>query len=966
MKEGGILDNNTANISNCAYCGAPLDSSNRISPVLMKCPNCEREIQVQDNVSKDIITKLNLAHVKRQGNFFDEAYDLYEDIIKNNPTYVDGYWGKFLSEYGIVYVFDETSDKYIPTMNRFLEEEISGNTTYQTFMSLVDDTLKDHYLKEANYIERIRQDILYHMKNDDYFDVFICYKKTVQTEKGDLETPESRQARNIREMLKENGYNKVFFAEETLKGSPGANWEALIYTALKTSKVLLLMCSDDEYIRSPWVKNEWSRFYKLTQIDKSKKIIPISVNGYNFNRLPYNMKKFQGLTMQDTTFSFNLMNYLNETVPVSIYDKIKRKEVNVVTDRKIKDRQPVEIVSRRIGLKEVTEYKVTPTIEKELRNINKIYMSRERYGKAIKRYEKLLSNDNIIPRALWGKICATLETNDYTLNNLQFDVNIEKTFTDFETLMKAKSDETQIFLNHYTEYLKRMVSNKRFNDKLFTFILSWKDYEDQLVLSEEVYNNLIEFLRNMDEDGNSFFVNKFVPEVLEKTTDILKEDQNSIYFDRYLTVAEILLSKGYFTQSQKLIKVVTEIDDLNSRALLVQLLIDLKVRDMDSISENIGDKKFEVIFKKLLTSGYDSLAVHKEIFSGAHKLLDQKKYRKATEVFNLYLSYYPETKNEDLEKSIEEFTDKLLINKKYHLAERYANHLLAVDSTSSYAYYVKFKIRIKASSHLDVIVKTKEDLMYYPEFENLLNCQDDNEDVLLLYDIHDRYNEKTKEAKILRKNIKKHYPVYTSYKSTCNLHEFITDVFPHIIENNKEMAKTTREFNKKVSINHLILGFGILYSLLYAFNLPIVYENIVDMSFFSVAVRGIFALMFNSLFFIFIIYIFVTIAITNIKEKKRNVFKLLSDTIVYVIVLALILGVGTYLPIIFNGGELGLLLSKVIIAGIFTVVPSAYAVIRASRIQRDYTELDFSHYIKRYQVIVAIITILTMVAVIFI
>lgn len=952
------------NISKCAYCGAALNSSHRISPVLIKCPNCDREFQVQDNLSKDIITKINLAHDKRKLYLFDEAYDLYNEIIKADSKNIEGHWGKFLCEYGIVYVHDETTNKYIPTMNRFLEEEVFINASYKKFINLVDYGLLAYYENEATYIEKIRQDILYHMKNKESFDVFICYKKSVTTEKGTLETTESRQARNIKELLSRSGYDKVFFAEETLKGTPGANWEAIIYTALKTSKVLLLMCSNDEYIRSAWVKNEWSRFAKLKELDSSKKIIPIGVDGYNFSRLPFSLKKYQGLTMQDTSFSTHLINYLNDVIPISIYEQVKRKQVNVVKERQIKDRQPVEIVSRKIGGKEINEYKITPTVEKELNNIKRIYISRKRFSKAIKRYNRLIQSDDNIHEAYWGIICATLEQTNFTLEDMDIKQDLTPIYNDFELLMRFKKEDVKIYLFYLSNHLKKMISNKQFNTDLFTFILSWKEYQEQLDFANEIYELFLDLIKNLD-DSQQFYVKKYVLMILDSLTKILSEEENNIFFDRYLTIAEILLTKGYATISKKIIDLVLEIDELNSRALLVQLLLDLKVTDVSKLSEHITDKNFEIIFKKLLSSGYDALDIHKEILSGSFKLLEQNKIKKSVEVFDLYLSYYPDGKNDEVREVIKEYTTKLLLRKKFVLAEKYANHLLAVNPKDSYAHYIKFRIRLKASTHLDVLMNTKEELMMYPDFENMLNSDEDNEDALALYDAHDKLNQKTKEMKKFKKAIKKNYSVYNSYKSDRNLKDFLEEVYPEIMIDYQAMSKQTNDYLGQLKTNNLLLWFGLVYSVFFALTVNIVIPRLPQQSSSYVVVETIKSFLGTNLIFgviILSLYVFIMTMTRNIKKKEFSPFAAISQTLTYVFVLLVIVIVGVTLPF-FLGQALSfnIQLVKILFAIVFSVIPSLYAIRRVKKLSLDYPDLTLTQYSSKYFLKVSGIMVVTLI-----
>ena len=55
--------------------------------------------------------------------------------------------------------------------------------------------------------------------------------------------------------------------EKTLENRIGSEYEPIIFKALHTSKIFILVGTSKEHIESNWVRNEWSRF-----IDRIKTI----------------------------------------------------------------------------------------------------------------------------------------------------------------------------------------------------------------------------------------------------------------------------------------------------------------------------------------------------------------------------------------------------------------------------------------------------------------------------------------------------------------------------------------------------------------------------------------------------------------------------------------------------------------------------------------------------------------------
>ena len=108
------------------------------------------------------------------------------------------------------------------------------------------------YRSEAKEIGRLKKEILEIAKNEEPFDVFICYKETApngQRIKGSV------LAQDIYDALTDKDY-KVFFSRITLEDKLGQDYEPYIFSALNSAKVMLAIGTDYEYFNAVWVKNE--------------------------------------------------------------------------------------------------------------------------------------------------------------------------------------------------------------------------------------------------------------------------------------------------------------------------------------------------------------------------------------------------------------------------------------------------------------------------------------------------------------------------------------------------------------------------------------------------------------------------------------------------------------------------------------------------------------------------------------
>ena len=156
--------------------------------------------------------------------------------------------------------------------------------------------------RSAKAIDEIQKNILNIVKNEQPFDVFICYKETDENGKR---TIDSTIANDIYYQLTQEGL-KVFYAAITLEDKLGREYEPYIFAALNSAKVMLVIGTKPQYFSAVWVKNEWSRFLKLMKSDRSKLLIPCykDVDAYD---LP---EEFSHLQAQD----MSKIGFINDVV----------------------------------------------------------------------------------------------------------------------------------------------------------------------------------------------------------------------------------------------------------------------------------------------------------------------------------------------------------------------------------------------------------------------------------------------------------------------------------------------------------------------------------------------------------------------------------------------------------------------------------------------------------------------------
>lgn len=287
-------------ILKCEVCGGELEIDESIS--VGKCKYCESKIVIP----KDMEKKGNLynrAIFLRQNNEFDKAKDVYEDILKENNEEAEAHWGLVLSKYGIEYVDDPKSGEKIPTIHRIRNKQILEDVDYQMAVKYADIEAAYQYEKEGKRINQILMMFLEIAKSESPYDIFICYK-----ESDDIgnRTEDSVIAQDIYRLLEKEGY-KVFFARKTLETKLGHEYEPIIYAALKSATVMLVIGTQVAYFQGTWVKNEWGRFVEFKQENPSKIIIPCYKNISPYE-LPMEIANYQALDIGKVGFMQDLLD----------------------------------------------------------------------------------------------------------------------------------------------------------------------------------------------------------------------------------------------------------------------------------------------------------------------------------------------------------------------------------------------------------------------------------------------------------------------------------------------------------------------------------------------------------------------------------------------------------------------------------------------------------------------------------
>lgn len=273
----------------CKMCGGNLNITEGSKTTT--CEYCQTQQTVPAADDEKRANLFNRANHFRQNSEFDKAMGIYEHILEEDSSDAEAYWSVVLCRYGIEYVEDPATKIQKPTVNRTQVQSILKDADYLMALEHADLAQKALYEKEAQEIDRLQSDILQIAQNEQPYDIFISYKEKAPD--GER-TRSSVLAQDVYNHLKEAGY-RVFFSRISLEDKVGQKYEPYIYSALNSSKVMLVIGTQKEEFMAPWVRNEWSRFLTMMRQNTGKLLIPC-FRDLDIDDLP---NEFQILQSQD-------------------------------------------------------------------------------------------------------------------------------------------------------------------------------------------------------------------------------------------------------------------------------------------------------------------------------------------------------------------------------------------------------------------------------------------------------------------------------------------------------------------------------------------------------------------------------------------------------------------------------------------------------------------------------------------
>ncbi|GEM_PF-1802171 len=395
---GGTLQSTGEKIVYCGYCG----SANVFTYV-------------------DRFALYNQANYLRQKNEFDRAINVYENILNEHPEDAEASFGIALCKYGIDYVNDPNSGKKIPTCHRTRIKLFSQDEDFKKAVKNADPEVASLYSREAEQIDSILKKIQELSFNQKKYDVFICYK---ESDANGERTQTSVVAQDIYEQLSNRGY-RVFFARKTLAGMIGSDYEPIIFSALYSAKVMLVVGSNPEEFQGIWVRNEWIRFMERISGGDECTLIPC-YKGMSPYDLPSEMVSIQSLDISKIGFIQDITDAL---------------------ERLIKKDKPVKIVEAPVGNVE------------SLKKRAFLFLEEGDFAQAVQYFEKVLDLNPEDSECYWGKMLAGFNCRaEKQLECIMVPISVDK---NYRMALRFANEEQAAKYKRYSDLIDEKIAEAR-------------------------------------------------------------------------------------------------------------------------------------------------------------------------------------------------------------------------------------------------------------------------------------------------------------------------------------------------------------------------------------------------------------------------------------------------------------------------------------------------------------------------
>lgn len=727
----GMFNNmNSSNTIKCKNCGGLCDLENSRDGV-MECKYCLTKFTLTQSENADVLHFLSVGEHELDICKFDDAYRAFSKAAEYDSEEPEAYWGMALSEFKVQYLKDEINNRLQPICYDFSDKSIKENVNYKKAVSLASPAQFSEYERKGREIDYIHKEFYKLKQSGLEYDCFICAKIT---DDNGVKTVDDGIANDLYYFLKDKGF-KPFFSEREIQDKVGVDYEAYILYALFVSPCMIVVCSDKQYLHTPWIANEYKRFLMLMN-DEQKQADSLAIVWVDeiIEKLPHKNGRIQGICIKNGDAYFKIIDFLDRCK----FNKIPRIIRKTYADIDCSEKKTIEMQITKRALPKYDKKQLSVSEQTKLNVIDSILETR-RYDIVIAKCKSLIESNPSCSIAYWKLFIAE---NDCISAN-EFCVS-KKPVKNFYYLEAAIATGTKRQCSSYYAALYERIKRDP-QIYLYKEYVALPDSDEIKIgeLTELLYSKL-----NVNEP------------TLTKACEIFDEliktvGDPDLYENMCVDFADKLYKIGRFTSALKYYKKANKVDVANHEIMWKIFLIDHSLNsDKDIMMFIANGNNHSIVEKELYCHGFNQFAT-RSIFESCISVSEQWQTDSA-EWIDFLFSIIPIEYNSMFIECLDDVICALLSCGSYELADKYNNYYIAENSDVHKAYYNRIYIKHRTDNPFSFVNKCMalyDDCDYYMAIE--------------------KYSEKHADEKnIYIELIKAFDRLRSSYVYACNIEKF--------------------------------------------------------------------------------------------------------------------------------------------------------------------------------------------------
>lgn len=320
----------------------------------LKCPNCIYTFEEKDiyggkchcpkcggcfEFGNEMSDEINEGYRKLGKLEFKNANDIAEKLLAKDSANAEAWFLKVLAANRVCYCDNDNKTLWrygkIPTLNDVGFSDIKkSDYAVNALKYAVTEEQTTRFNEVFDYLEKVRAKSAEVINSHKYdYDVFISVKvsainpdtkQPITDASGNvLTTKDYDYANDLYGKIKDKYPDcKIFLSERVKSEFAGKEYEPIIFAALRSSKVMILVGDSNFNIEWPWVKNEWNRYlYWKDNLDDGRERNFVFVMRSTKVVRPQEFDAIQSIETNDLNATETLFRYLDKILEKKLIGK---------------------------------------------------------------------------------------------------------------------------------------------------------------------------------------------------------------------------------------------------------------------------------------------------------------------------------------------------------------------------------------------------------------------------------------------------------------------------------------------------------------------------------------------------------------------------------------------------------------------------------------------------------------------